>query len=337
MKIHIHCSGSLTDGLDSPSRGEGRWTQNLARILAKAGHTIVATGGGNPSWGSTLPVDNVLLVPESASDNHLKSLGPFDLDIDPARWEGKPPRVKATKHLLLKWSLEDYTRSKPLPEDTFLCYPLSIHPEQFFEDRCVNKDKTFFLPLPLGDRQHDPNFDKTSLLWTCKDIDREKLFRDNAELVANKVLRPLLQQSSEISVVWLMMDLLKRSGILAPIRQDRDIQISGLVPYFRIRELLSDCKVVVAANIPGSVLDAAMLGVPTLEWEVGGFFNDVGKKYGVLIERGARAERISKVLNKYINDREFYTNYVKDIQYKLRFNVNDIALSYFDTLVNTIF
>lgn len=336
MKIHIHCPGPMTDGLDSPTRGEGRWAQNLARVLANAGHQVFATGGGIPSWGNTVPVDNVWLVSESVPKRALDGHGPFDLSIDPCWWKDKPPMVTAKRYLVLKWSLEDYTRVVPLPKNQFLCYPLNIHTPQFFKDDCVNKGRTFFLPLPFGSEMCEPNFNKKGLLWTCKDIDRVQSMRENAFMVAEKVLYPLLDKEEDLYVVWLMLDMLRRFGFDAKVR-DKDIAVNNLVPYCELRKLLSECKLVVAINIPGSVHDAAVLGVPTLEWEDGGFFNSVGRKYDVLLERGAGPERISEVVGRYLYDREFYTNYVRDIQHELRFNTDGASLQHFNTIVESIF
>jgi len=337
MRIHIHCPGVLGDGLDSPSRGEGRWSQNLARLLAGAGHYIVATGTGTPGWGAQAQVDNVILLPETTTRKKLESHGPFDLSLDSAWWKDKPPMVTAKKYLVLKWSLEGYTREEPLPENMFLCYPLNIGSEQFFKDDCVNRDRTFFLPLPLGPMMCEPNFDKKGLLWTCKDIDRSQLYRENAVMVAKEVLYPLLDKEEDLCVIWLMSAALKKVGFDTRVRAGKDVAVDNLVLYHEIKRILRESKLVVSINIPGSFLDAAVLGVPTLEWEEGGFLNAIARKYGALIERGATAQRVSEVIDKYLYDREFFYNYVKDVQHELRFNLDASALQHFDALVEKVF
>jgi len=337
MLIHVHCAGSMTEGLDSPSRGEGRWAQNIVKVLAKQGHTIVATGGGLPSWGSTKKVDNVYLVPESSPIYGFDGHDIFDLSMDPTWWKDKKPMVKAKKYLVMKWSLEDYTRSEPLPDNQYLCYPLNIHTPQFFEDRCVNKDRSFFLPLPLGEKFREPNFDADGILWTCKDVDREKFMRDNARMMMDKVLYPLLEKDNDLFVIWLMADMMSNVGLEPKIRPDVDLPFCGLIPYYRVRELLSACRLVMAVNIPGSVLDATSLGVPTLEWEVGGFFNHIGRKHNVLIEKDATVERIQEVVNKFLYNKDFYCGYVKDIQEELKFNTNSYSLECFNNIVKKIF
>ena len=337
MKIHIHCPGSMQDGLHSPSRGESRWTQNLALMLAKAGHNIVVTAGGRPSWGSTQPIDNVLLVPEGISKNVLNSYGPFHISMDSARWKDKEHALKAERYLNLKWSIEDYTRSERLPENEFLCYPLNIGSEGFFKEDCVNRDKTFFLPLPFGEEMCGPNFHKDGLLWTCKDIDREKVFRDNAFMVAEKVLYPLLEEDGNLFVVWLMRNLLKRQGFNAVVRDKKDISVPDLLTYDKLREVLKDCRLVVSINIPGSVFDAAFMGVPTLEWERGGFFNSIGKKHGVLIEDGATPERVLEVIKSLLENETLYSSYVADIQKEIMCNTNTSSLGYFNRMIKEIF
>jgi hypothetical protein len=337
MRIHIHCPGSITDGLDSPSRGESRWTQNLARILAKEGHDIHVSGGGKPTWGSSSPVKNVTLIPEGFLAENKDAFGFFDINMDSAWWKDKAPVVNAGKHLILKWSMEDYTARERLPDNQYLCYPLDKDSVQFYEDRCVNQDKTFFLPLPFGDTFHKPNFDKKGLLWTSKDIERASDMRSNAKKVAHEVLPGILGGDSSLFMVWLMFNLLKGSGIDINCRKDKDIVVNGLLPYHKLKEVLEQCKLVVAINIPGSVLDAAFLGVPTLEWEEGGFYNHVGRKHGVLIEQGASTERIKEVISLFLEDEELYNNYVKDMQNELKNNLNSVSIKYFNEMVSTIF
>lgn len=336
MRIHIHCPGDMSNGLDSPTRGEGRWAQNMARVLAKDGNDIIITGGGSVTWGETTPIPGIKLVSEHTPKIELDKLGPFDVNIDPVWWKNKPEMVSAKKHLVLKWSIEDYTRTIKFPDNYALCYPLNVRSSCFFEDNCVNRENTFFLPLPLGDNPHKPNFNKKGLLWTCKDIEREEYIRKNAELVSQEVLYPLLSEHPDLYVVWLMSTQLKRMGIDVRARPDVDVLLKHLVPYYRIRELLSECKLVMAVNLPGSVLDAAFLGVPTLEWAKGGFFNHIGDKYGVTIEEGASAERIREIVNKYLYDEEFYCSYVEDVQNELKFNTNANALACFYDIVDRL-
>lgn len=333
MRLHIHCPGDMQNGLDSPTRGEGRWTQNLARVLAEDGNDVVITAGGFPTWGETEPIDGITLVRETISRQDLEKLGPFDINMDPAWWENKPERVAAKLHLVLKWSLEDYTRKIPFPDNYALCFPLNVRSSGFFEDRCVNRGKTFFLPLPLGPVLHEPNFDKKGILWTCKDIEREEYLRVNSKMVSTKVLYPLLDKHPDMHVAWIMAQLLVQLGLDVRVRADKDIFIKTLAPYYKIREIISNCKFIMAVNLPGSVLDAAFLGVPTLEWSRGGFFNHIGNKYNVTIEEGATVERIQGVVGRYLYDEGFYTSYVKDIQNELKFNTNSSSLSYFYSIV----
>jgi len=327
----------MRSGLDSPTRGEGRWTQNLARILAADGHDIVITAGGVPTWGETPPVEGITLVRESISRQALEKMGPFDINMDPVWWENKPERVTAKRHLVLKWSIEDYTRKILFPGNYAMCYPLNTSSDGFFRNDCVNKDKTFFLPLPFGEEMCKPNFDKNGLLWTCKDIDREKVFLDNAIMVAEKVVYPLLEQDENLFVIWLMRNLLKRQGFNAVVRDKKDISVPDLMSYDKLREVLKVCRLVVSINIPGSVFDAAFMGVPTLEWERGGFFNSIGKKHGVLIEDGAPPERVLEVIKSLLENEILYGNYVADIQKEIECNTNASSLEYFNSMIKEIF
>lgn len=336
MKIHVHCPGLMNEGLDSPSRGESRWTQNLARLLAEAGHEVVITASGNPVWGSRPELVGITLVPETRPKSYMdNTFGVFDVSMDSACWKGKPRAVSAKRYLILKWSLEEYMRATRLQDDEFLCFPHRLYESSFFLPGCVNADKTFLLPLPFGDGLSEPNSDKDGLLWTSKDIDRVLDMRDNAKRMAERVVPDILGKYPNMYVVWLMHASLKKYSIKAPVR-DKDIVVNDLVPYYKIREILSECKLVVAVNIPGSVFDAAFLGVPTLEWEVGGFFNDVGRKHDVLLEEGCHSDRIKEVILNFLTDESLYCSYVRDIQDKIKDNTNSSAIKHFNRIVKEI-
>lgn len=81
MKILINCPGSFTHGLDSPERGEGRWAQNVARLLGKAGHDVFACSGESLLQGEGRPAPGVTLIRESEA----KDCGMFDMYFDSAR------------------------------------------------------------------------------------------------------------------------------------------------------------------------------------------------------------------------------------------------------------
>ena len=139
MKILILCPGSWSHGLNSPERGEGRWSQNYARMLAKAGHDVYAA-----SMNTAPDEDGVKLINEVECSKYE----PYDLYIDSSWWKDKVPKAKATKYIALKWSLEDYTREPITDSEFYLAYPYPSHREYFCKS--ANDSRTFPLPTMFG-------------------------------------------------------------------------------------------------------------------------------------------------------------------------------------------
>ncbi|MCK5017785.1 MAG: hypothetical protein KAS32_12040, partial [Candidatus Peribacteraceae bacterium] len=104
LKIFICCPGSWSAGLNSPERGEGRWAQNWAALLGKAGHEITACSAGTAS--NRHPTPNITLVGE-----HEAILdGPYDIYIDPTWWDKKVPKVESKFYFRCYWSLAPFLR-----------------------------------------------------------------------------------------------------------------------------------------------------------------------------------------------------------------------------------
>ena len=152
MKILIMCPGSWTHRLNSPERGDGRWAQNYAQMLALAGHDVFAASGrGNLQPGQTHY--GAKLVNQDTCGMY----GPFDLYIDAAWWDKKQPKAQAKKYIALKWSLENYLRNDPFPDDFHLAYPYPSH--HHFFSRFHSASKTFALPTMFGTELSKPNWD----------------------------------------------------------------------------------------------------------------------------------------------------------------------------------
>lgn len=82
MRIAVLCPGAWSKGLNSPERGEGRWSQNYVTLLTQAGHQVVAISAGSEFVHQT---GNPTLIHESVAQKY----GPYDIYIDSSWWEGE--------------------------------------------------------------------------------------------------------------------------------------------------------------------------------------------------------------------------------------------------------
>lgn len=104
--IAIEVHGTIRHGLWSPERGESRWAQNLAAVLASAGHEVVAFGpiddaNGTGGWGAMPTMSGVRLLDWSLSSGYEA-----DYYIDTAWYSGKDEKAK---HLpRARWVLRGY-------------------------------------------------------------------------------------------------------------------------------------------------------------------------------------------------------------------------------------
>lgn len=332
MRIHVNCPGMWRSDLNSPERGESRWAQNLARMLGMAGHEVYASSYGEPFWVGR-PVPNVTLINETMD---MRILGWFDLHIDPSWWDGKIVPINAEKKVSVKWSLEDYMKKTILPDNHYIFYPYEARASIFMNDLNYNKDRTFFMPIPLCDKFEEPKFSNKGILWPSKGFDVESGFRGTADFVLKEVLYPLLDADPTFFIIWMMYHELVKTDLDIRVRKGKDKRYPSCA-YNIIIDLIRQCKIAVPVNHPGSILECGAYGVASLIWEEAGFFPEVASYNGLLIERGATKERIKDVILQLLNNEQVYTKYVKDLQYELRHHETPTALSIFNDIMKKIF
>ena len=95
MTIAIELHGSITHGVWSPERGESRYAQNYAALLAANGYDVIGFGaknGNNDGWrlGPRIPGLRYMDWSEIRGQN-------VDVLLDSAWWQGKQPIVNAKK------------------------------------------------------------------------------------------------------------------------------------------------------------------------------------------------------------------------------------------------
>lgn len=327
MKIAILCPGSFTHGLDSPERGESRWAQNMAKLLGKNGHEVVAFSAGN-KWGLGDRHPNV----ELRDQNNVDSTH-FDIYIDPAWWEGKEIRVKADRYFRLKWSVEP-SESRRYPENHFLLYPYEISKKKFLVDRNVNRDKTFFLPGPFGDKLHEPRFGNRAILFSTREAyDDRRLHCAEKTVVA---VNSYLAQNPETVTHWLFSDLLSKSHLNGEVRKEpgKDHFYERL-PYNQLMSIVRSSKLNFTISVQGCVVDCAVAGVPSIIWETEGFDFHIkaAREHGLLIEKDADVPRIEHVLNQLMTNKDLYVAYTETLQHAMRHHTDEAVLQQFNWIM----
>lgn len=341
MRILICCPGSWRHGLDSPERGEGRWSQNLARLFGKLGHEVYACSMGAPIWGEGRVAKNVTLVQEHEAKNYQ----PYDLYIDTAWWINKVPSATARKNFHVHWSLEQHLRTPDFPKDHYIIYPYNSSREYFIGDFNPISDRTFFLPNPLCEEFAKPSFDKGSLLCptsgNCWDNAPVESFSTFAQ-----VLHTILIETPMLETDWLFSDALvppiAKSNFRSKLNERPGLdRFHKVLPYFKVLDIISRCKLAVPFRIQGCLLDSTALGVPTIVWESCCWFPrimQIAREHDLLIERGNEtSDRLLSVISRLLSDKDLYSNYIGSLQKELEHHTEKRTAECFNSIIEKIF
>ena len=285
------CPGSFSYALNSPERGEGRWAQNYAKMLAKAGHDVYAASG----WCKQTPKEEygVKLLDQSNIEET-----DFDLYIDAAWWDNKVPAAKAKKYVALKWSPEDYLY-KPFNEDFYLAYPYTSHHYNFSRNNFPNRNKTFALPTWFGVNEtfEKPNWDKERIFLPGK-IDVNRPYHKYLDVIAEFLNRYVIEGTSR--------DFFEKEFGNKINFNKPGSKWSEIIPYYRVLSSLAISKISLPILNPGCIIEAASMGVPSIFWEHGGFFNPLAVSLNMLIEHDAPPERFTEVTEMLMNSKKKY-------------------------------
>lgn len=320
LKVLCMCPGSFTHGLDSPERGESRWSQNYAKMLALAGHDVYAASMGRPE-----PKEHygVKLIHEI----DVPLYGPFDLYIDSSWWKDKKPKASAKKYIILKWSLEEYTRELPLADNHYLAYPYPSHCWEFTKG--VNAKKTFALPTMFGTGFPKPNWDKTHVFLPGK-IDVNRAYKQYIPAVKSFLSKyPIIGTSKPF--------FQQEFGDDFPF-DNKLSQWWDKVPFnYVMNALNTQCKLSVPILNPGAIIEAAFCGVPSIFWSHGGFYNPLSEMLDLAIGHNAEPKQFTEIAELLMNDRKRYIEATLIIQQYFTPHLQNQAIKYFDLMVETIF
>lgn len=320
FKILVMCPGSFCHdnqitGLDSPERGESRWAQNYALMLAGAGHDVWAA-----SMGIVGPrIDRgVKLI----SELQVGDFGPYDIYIDSSWWRNKEPKSPAKRYIILKWSLEDYLIEDPLPAEFSIGYPYPCHKHHFDASRNPYKDKTFALPTSFGDECQSPNTNSNRVFLPGKlDLNRPH----------QKYLPTIIDNISKYPISGVASDEIKNQ-----LDKPGNTFISKL-PYSKTMEEMKKCRVNVPILAPAAVIEATFQGLASIFWREGEFFPALGDKLGITIEREDPSEKFTFVFEKLMTNNKHFKEVVQISQNYFSCHKTIEALKYFNLYIESVF
>ncbi len=320
MKILVRCPGTFTHGLNSPERGEGRWSQNYARMLAQAGHDVYAASAG---MGHTTALQyGVKLIDQELTAQY----GPYDLYFEAAWWEGRVPSAQAKKYVALKWSPENYLYG-PFADDFYLAYPYSVHHFNFSRNNFPNRDKTFALPTMFGNDFCKPNWDKEAVFLPGK-IDTNRPYKQYTDAIASFLSQHPVEGTS-------------RSFFEGEFAGKLDFNKPGSrwverMPYDQVLEAMGRSRISLPILNPGAIIEAAFQGVPSIFWEHGGFFNPLAQMLNMGIEHDAPPERFLEVADLLMNNKKKYHEVTYATQEYFSAHTFAGAMKYFNLMCETI-
>jgi hypothetical protein len=288
------CPGSFSYGLNSPERGEGRWAQNYARMLAAAGHEVYAASG----WWHGNPMDRHYGV-KLLDQTNPGIYGPYDLYFDAAWWKNKQPAALANKYIILKWSLEEYTREEILSDNYYLGQPYPHHHFEF--TRGINANKTFSLPTMFKDRlTNEDGWDKNKIFLPGK-IDTNRPWWKYVPAITELLNKYPVEACS---YPW-FKDNLKSIDF-----HKNESNWFDKLPYDQVMDAVRRCKISLPILNPGMIIETALEGVPSIFWEHGGFYNELARQLDILIESDAPPERLLAIIELLLTNKKKYKEVV---------------------------
>jgi hypothetical protein len=327
MKIMIDCPGSFTHGLDTPGRGEGRWAQNIARLLGKAGHNVYICSAESVEQGEGRPAVGVNIVPQSEASRYE----PFDLYLDSCWYEGKNIVAKASNYLHVHWVPEPRCYDEVLPKNHYLAYFFKPTEIYFLRDSNKNLDRTFFLPAPFCEVMSKPGFDRKGLLW-CSRLDDDRIYEQSKAMLL--AVEEIMEMFPDL--VHNVMYTEFSRGMSFPELSNH----LPILPFHKATEIYYQTKLSLPVMMQSCIFDCTCAGVPSLLWEVTHMpaenLKDLARSYGILLEANASKDRIKEVILALLTDYGLYVSFTKSMQYMFRDHTEEAVLGHFNHMINCI-
>lgn len=332
MRVLVNCPGSWSHGLDSPERGEGRWAQNYARFLSKQpGIEVHACSGGEPTWGRGDPANVTLLSEQRAS-----AYGPYDLYFDASWSDKKEPVAKAKAYVHVHFGYEPRL-GIPFPDGHYLASVLRLSGVNYVGEGRGNADRTFYLPAPFCQEMAAVEKGRVGVVSTLRGSSDVSGRASRFNLVYEAISR-LRGRGFRVPFTWIAP--IGTSGFEHPRHEQDEVLVADGwgIPYCEMRAILYRRALNLALDGWSNVLDATVLGVPSLGWE-GGVDATIGTeatKWDLLLKPDADLDRVTIVVERLVFDHWSRVNYVAGLQAGFSDHTEAFALDKFYTMANRV-
>lgn len=306
-KLHvlINCPGGWSHGLDSPERGEGRWAQNLARLLAiREECEVFACSGGDPTWGRGRRAP-VTLMAESAAAREQ-----YDIYIDSSWWDGKAPVATARANLHVHWGVESYMIDKPLPSGHFLAYVYRQSAPEYITSRNVNLDRTLYLPATFGAtmKAGDPSARDILSFSRGGDVNAPQLWH-----LYEAVTR--LRQTWRLFFTWLDHPSYPRPAHADDVLVTYPQNEPWGIPYCEQMARADGAGVNISFGGGGSIADCAVAGVPSIIREDNfAMLREVAEAHDLLLPFDCPVDDVEHCVRRLYDDPITYRRYIAALQ-----------------------
>jgi hypothetical protein len=345
MRILIFASGDVSNGIYSPVNGEGRWTWNLASLLAERNPDwIIDVAGGDrrkPRWGVCPPVSNINLISvvEATFINYDVVLyTPWEVQIPMAyggRWIRCNDLVEVVKaklyiHNTFSWT----TGIMEFPchqKGHILVYPFEESLNSFPKghEASANKFQYEFLPYPHGWNEQAPGVKRKHIAWASKGVfTKEYATRDtfipDTGVAALKALIEICQKYKDIEHIHFftgaydfnpqLTPLFNKLGLADLLKQLPGYTLHPWLTYDRVGEVLGASKIAMSVSgLSSSLTESICRGtMPLLTYGLPCY--KVAEKNNVMLSKAASKEDYFRVMDLYMSNDEIYNQHMLEYQ-----------------------
>ena len=359
MKVAIFLSGRITNGLDSPTPGEGRYGQNLAKMLAMFGHEvdcIANTYSDAPVWGSGTRYPGVTLSPFPNRDKEYDIVLyiPWEHQYNAGHaWEPcltVPLKSKFYVHCTFSWGDSIGTDHTCYENNHVLGFPYVQDTGNFPKDKKVNPYPTFPLPMPIYQYFGDVNLDtRKNILWSTKDVFHPE-WKDKdhhvpriglATLNAIKRLRNkytfdthfLSTRYFNPESSWIAKEL----DVPKTVLSIPDIHIHELLPRDTLLELMSSVRITtIVSGLLGSFGESIAMGAVPLCYR-GHLYGNAADKFDLKLDTfHATEDEIYSCLERLYGDDDFYLRVLNEYRNEMRYYSYENAYKYFTQMTKEL-
>ncbi len=370
MKVIVFIGNTLKNGLNSPTPGESRWAQNLARMLGEHGHEVDAIAGvvwDPPCWGASTPVPGVTLsaLPDYDKEYDLAIYMPWEYQVyennqyTPWRQCHEIPlKAKYYVHNTFSWGISIRDDHICHQKNHILAYPYMQENHQFPTDPAENPYPTFALPLPLYKEILPVDLEnRKNILWSTKDVFHpdwgkceehpEGNIDHHCPRIGMATLGAIkrLAEKHEFDTHFLSTRFFspKNSAIAKKLKVMEfaesipNAYFHDLLPQDELKSVMKETRVTaIVSGLLGSFGESIINGAVPLCY-AGHLQRDAAEKHGIKLPVfDATEDQIYECMEKLYTDDDFYMQVIEDYRHEMRHYSYDEAYRYFELMVKEL-